>query len=214
MFGLLAVLALVLLSGCATINVHATVTADGTIEEYRFQINTSSTVYGFLNEAAKDEGYDSLREQLLADIDENATGEVTYDEEFDGDDVSITVTILEFEPPADSSFSITEEDGMLVYEDLTFANETTQMTEEQRSFLSGLVVHYYLEMPGDITDSNADEVNGNIAEWHETGADALVNNRIYAKSEIPGPLSVNMPGFGFVIAITALLLTGLLARRG
>jgi hypothetical protein len=72
-------------------------------------------------------------------------------------------------------------------------------------------VDYYLEMPGEITDSNADEVDGNTAEWHATGPDAYTNTRIYAESDKPTMLSA--PGFGAIPAVLALLLGAFYFRR-
>ena len=200
---------LVLLSGCASLSIHSTVEADGTIEEYRIQINTTSTVYGFMDQQAEEDGYDSLRESFTSQINESRVGNISYDEEFNGDEVTITITAHEFRPGPNSSLSISRDDGTLRYEDLTWVNETVQtgpssnMTER---VMSGFVIHYYLEMPGEITDTNAHEVDGNTAEWHESGSDALYDNRIYAKSEVP--TSAFGPGFGVVAAMLALLIVG------
>jgi len=54
------VVALVLLSGCASFTVESTVNADGMIEEYVIEIDTSQTVYGLLERSAQQEGYDSV----------------------------------------------------------------------------------------------------------------------------------------------------------
>lgn len=200
-----AVVATLLLAGCASLTVHSEVNADGTIDRYRMQINTSATVYSLLNEQAKEDGYESLRESILSDVNRSNVGDVRYDEEFDGDDVTVTVEFTDVEPASDSRVSITRSDGRLVYEDTTFVNESAQPTDEQ-GFLSGLSVHYYLTMPGEITDSNADEVDGATAEWHETGPDAFTDNRVYAESEVAdGPLGVGLPGFGARTALVALL---------
>lgn len=201
----IAVILALALAGCAQISIHSTVAADGTIEEYRMQINTSRTVYGFLEQSAEDEGYDSLRESFLANIDESRADQVDYDEEFSGDSVSITITMKNFDPPPDSSISITEQDGMLIYEDTIFVNESAQEGEESelaQSITAGLSVDYYLAMPGEIVDSNANEVDGDTAEWHEFGKDAFIDNRIYAKSEVS--TGIGVPGFGIGVALIAL----------
>lgn len=84
-------------------------------------------------------------------------------------------------------------------------NESAGTTDDQ-GFLSGLSVHHYLTMPGEITDSNPDDVDGATAEWHETGEDAFTDNRVYAESEVAdGPLGVGLPGFGAKTALAALL---------
>lgn len=206
MLAVATLVALLLLAGCASLTVHSEVAADGTIDRYRLQINTSSTVYGLLDEQAKEDGYDSLRGSVLDDLNESLAGAVTYDESFDGDDVTITIEMDDVEA-TDAAISIERSEDGLVYEDLTFVNETETATADVEGFLAGLSVHYYLTMPGDITDSNADEVDGDTAEWHETGPDAFSDNRIYAESEVaPGSLGAGLPGFGLGTAAVALAL--------
>jgi hypothetical protein len=50
--------------------------------------------------------------------------------------------------------------------------------------ISALTVHYYLEMPGKIVESNADTIADTRAEWHLSGLDAF-STTIYARSEVP-----------------------------
>lgn len=203
---LVALAFLVLLAGCATMSVSSAVGADGTIETYQLQINTSTTVYGFLSEGVKEDGYDSLRESFLSEVDEERYESVDYDEEFDGDEVSITITFEGFEPGPDDPMNVTVTDDRIVYEDRVFVNQSANTSGEMNSaFTSGLTVHYYLEMPGEIVDSNANEVDGNTAEWHETGPDAFTHNRIYAESERPTSIpGVGQPGLGIGAALLAL----------
>lgn len=205
----LGLVGLIVLSGCAQISVHSTVTADGEISEYQMEINTSRTVYGFLEQSAEEEGYESVEESLLADLNESQREQFTYEEEFDGDEVSMTITAEDFEPPADSSISVSERDGKIVYEDTTFLNESAsgldgESSDLSETMLSGLAVDYYLTMPGEITDSNADSVDGNTAEWHETGSDAFTSLEVRAESEKPSMFGV--PGMGAVSAILAIVL--------
>ncbi len=208
--------ALVLLAGCAQLSVHSTVGGDGTIEEYRVQINTSRTVYGFIEQSATEDGYDSVRASFLDGIDESRAESVEYDESFDGDRVTVTITLLEYDPDDGSGISVTETDGTIVYEDRSFVNESAQQSMVDEGNLSGavtagLAVDYYLTMPGEIVDSNADEVDGNTAEWHATGPDAFVDNRIYAESE--PPTAPGQPGFGVGVALAAVAGGALLRRR-
>ena len=207
------VVGLILLSGCAQISIHSTVSADGKISEYQMQINTSRTVYGFLERSAEEEGYDSVKDSILADLNESQREQFSYEEAFDGDDVTMTLTAEDLEPPADSSISITKRDGNLVYEDTTFLNESDEglggdSSELSESMLSGLAVDYYLTMPGEITNSNADSVDGNTAEWHETGPDAFTSLEVRAESEIPSGIGV--PGMGVVTGTLAFLIVALI----
>lgn len=200
---------LVILSGCASLSVHSSVTADGTISQYKMELNTSSMVYGMLEEEANGGGYDTVEDYYVSDFNDSSFGSISYDEEFDGNDVTMTLGIEDFDPPEDSSISVTESDGSITYEDETFVNESADVTESQEEYMSSVTVNYYLTMPGEITDSNADEVDGDTAEWHENGPEAFVNNPIYAESETGSLLGV--PGFGIGITALSLLVAGLFA---
>ncbi len=207
-FGLFA---LVLLGGCAQIAVHSTVTADATIEEYRIQINTSRTVYGLIEQSAEEEGYESVRDAVMSDLDLDDVGaeSVDYDEDIDGDEVTMTFTFTNVDPTEFDNVSVTETEEAFVYEDRTFVQEGLGMQDQPEGNLSDafgatLALDYYLTMPGEITDSNADEVDGNTAEWHETGTDAFTDTRIYAESE--KPTIVPVPGFGATVAVLAIAL--------
>lgn len=211
---LLGLIGLVLLAGCAQLTVHSTVEADGSIAEYRVEVNTSRMVYGFLEQSAEREGYDSVRESFMADMNTSEVGEVTYDEEFDGDRVTMTITATEFEPPEGGPIEISEDDeGRLVYEDRSFANATggTEMDEASAAMASGLAVDYYLTMPGEIVETNADEVDGNTAEWHATGADAFTDTRVYAVSE--PSTATPLDGFGAAVGVIALVVVVLVGLR-
>lgn len=210
----LALALLLLFAGCASMSVDSTVAADGTIETYSIEVNTSTTVYGLLTESAKDDGYDSLEESFLSDVNRSSYENVTYDEEIDGDSATISLTLTGFDPSASDSVNVTESDGKLVYEDTTFVNESAQVTDDQESYMSGLTLTYSLTMPGEITDSNADEVDGDTAEWTATGTDAMTDTRVYAESEKPSGIVDSVPGFGVTAGVVALVAgLGVLALR-
>lgn len=199
--------AVVLLSGCATVSVDTKVNKDGTIERYRVVINTSSLVYGILAKAAKESGYSSLREAFLSNVSEEMRGRVTYDEIWSGDQVSIVIEAKDFVPKSGSELKVWREDSFLIYEDTSFVSEKESNDALSGAILGSFSLHYYLEMPGKIVDSNANVVKDNRAEWHLTGADAF-NTRIYAKSEVP-----SIPGFELLLGILGLVAAGIIARR-
>ncbi|AKU09899.1 hypothetical protein [Haloferax gibbonsii] len=210
---------LILLGGCAQIAVHSTVNSSGEVEEYQINVTMTRQAYGFLDNAAEEEGYENVRSYLLSDVNESVEEKMNYEQEFDGDTVYISMQLEEVKPHNSDVISVTTEDGQLVYEDTTFYNETATDTgsdpdsELAESIMSGLAVDYYLTMPGEITDTNADAVDGNTAEWHESGPDSFTDTRIYARSEKPTSIVNN--GFGSVIAVLALaLLTAFFAYRG
>jgi len=205
---------LLVLAGCAHVTVHSTVNADGSIAEQTYQVNMSRTAYGYLEEAAEEDGYDSVEDSVLSEFNESEREQISYSEEYNGDTVTMTLSRTDFVPTADDGISVTTEDGELVYEDVNFVDEEAAArdgTEFSGSFTGGMSVDYYLTMPGEITDSNADVVDGNTAEWHESGSEAFNDNRIYARSEIP--TFSNVPGFGAVGAVVAILATALVVLR-
>ena len=196
----LSIVVVVLLSGCATVTVNTKVNKDGTIDSRKMVINMSSYIYGLLTESAKKKGYSSLREAFLSNVSEDMRDKVTYDEIWSGDQVSIIVEARDFVPKDNAKIKIWKEGNYLIYEDLTFMSKKEQPTDEfSNVILSSFSLHYYLEMPGKIVDSNANVVKDNKAEWHLTGADAF-NARIYAKSEIP-----SIPGFELLIGVLGLV---------
>ncbi|MBO8180906.1 MAG: hypothetical protein H0Z19_10620 [Archaeoglobus sp.] len=199
----------VVLSGCATLTVHSKVSKDGVIENYKIIINTSSYVYGLLAEGAKKEGYNSLRESLMSEIPEEMRDKVTYDEVWSGDQVSIIIEVKDYVPRSDDRVKVVMDNGLLTYEDLSFMSGEGKTTSNEinKAILSSFSLHYYLEMPGKIVDSNANVVRDNKAEWHLTGANAF-NARIYAKSEVP-----KIPGFEAVSSVLGLMVAGFLLRR-
>lgn len=201
-----AVALLLLLSGCAQIAVHSTVTADGEIEEYRVDITMTRQAYGFLENTVEDEGYDNVSAYLFDDANASVREQVNYEEEFDGDEVHIQIQMSDIDPPASSSISVRTEGDEVVYEDTTFLNESASETDSEvaESIMSGLAVDYYLTMPGEITDTNADSVDGDTAEWHSTGSDAMTTTRVYARSE--KPTGITSDGFGTISAGVALAL--------
>lgn len=201
----IAVVMLASLSGCATISVTADVGDANTLDRYEMNISTSTTVYGLLNEAAKEDGYDDLEDQIKdeRDIpDEN----FEYNEEIDGNDAKINIELTDVPTSEMDAISIEEEDGQLVYEDTTFVNESAQAedtSETGEEMMSGFVLEYTVNMPGEITSSNADEVDGNTASWTRTGGEAFTNTSVRATSE--QPIVGSVPGFGIPVTLVAIL---------
>ncbi|QSZ68267.1 hypothetical protein RJ40_12565 [Methanofollis aquaemaris] len=195
----LSLLGLVLVSGCFTMNVHATANTDGTVSDYRVELTTSSFVYNLLKESAKENGYANVREYVEA---ESGPGSISYEEVWDDDSVTLKIRSNEPVTPDGSNWTITKEDGYLIYNDLRFQDGEEEMDTSDKltgALLSDCVLHYYLEMPGKIVDSNANTVNEKSAEWHLTGSD-IFKTTIYAKSEVP---ATSLPGFGALLAIVA-----------
>lgn len=138
-----------------------------------------------------------------------------YSEEINGRDATINVEFSNINATTLPGVAIQEADGELAYEDTTFYNASASTApsdaEMGSEMMSGFVLEYTLEMPGEITNSTADKVDGNTATWTRTGGDAYDNTQIEATSEISS--SVLSTGFGAVPAVAALLVIGGLYRR-
>jgi len=177
---------------------------DGVIERYRVEMTINSLFYTGLKEYAKSQGYSSVKDYMIANFSKMLKGEISYDERWEKDQVTIIVEAKNAIPQPNSRIKISKEGNYLIFRDLSFkSNESSNMS---KAFLGTLRLDYYLEMPGKIVDSNANVVRENKAEWHLTGTDAL-NTEIYAKSEVP-----SIPGMELAIGILGLSI-GLLAFR-
>jgi hypothetical protein len=192
-----AILAMVLMvSGCLTTTVDSKVNKDASIERYSLQMEMGSYMYEMLNNAGE--------QPLKETVEERGA---TYTEEWNKGNVTITMM---FKNPDPESINVTSEvqGDYIIYRDEITAGLMDQAEDETSSdydmdlgeLENPVKQHYYLEMPGEIVESNADVVNGNKAEWHmlESGD----SRPVYAKSEIP---SNSLPGFSSLMGIIALL---------
>ncbi len=204
---ILMLLCAVALSGCMSFNVDSKVSSGGAIKSYKMVINTSPTVHSTLVDRAEEEGYSTVGEYLTSSFKDNLECEANYDQVLRGDTVSYTLEATNCEPVEGGNISIYEEDGKLVYEDKSFVNEDVPQGEIADRLLSDMTLDYHLEMPGEITDSNADKVEGNTAEWHLSGTDVMKTS-IYARSELP-----LLPGFQLVLGAAGLILALMVLRK-
>lgn len=176
----------IFISGCVTLTYDTKVDRNGEIAEHTMIIETSSYVYSLMNEEAK-----------ISEIVASEGGE--YSEVWDGDDVQMIISGIV--PPN----IYTENDGeYLIYRHTITDNFTSDHSDYGAAAID---VHYYLEMPGDIVDSNANAVDGNKAEWHMVGNTQPED--IYAKCELP-----SIPGFGLFGSVLAILVLAFFFRKG
>lgn len=171
-----ALILVVLASGCVSFTYDVKVDKSGEFDKFDTTLNTSTTVYSMINEQMMEDEGKSLRQYV---IDNGGK----FSEVRNGDDIEVKISGV-----PDDNVNVTKVDGYMVYNADIDSYET----------------HYYLEMPGEIVESNADVVNGNKAEWHMYEGST---RDIYAKSEIPV-----IPGLGF-FSTTIVLLIALLGVR-
>jgi hypothetical protein len=195
----LSLVLMVLVSGCITLSVDSKVNKEGEIVQYHMIIDTNSYVYSILNSEAS-EGGETFRESIISQGGE-------CEEVWDGDDVKIIIKGL---PPENAYTEKSEE--YLIYRDPIGDSASDYQSGAEDPFGmrnamdSAIKIHYYLEMPGEIVDSNADFVDGNKAEWHMVTLSSIRD--VYAKSEVP-----SLPGIELFGAVCMLLVTALFVKQ-
>ena len=214
LFCLILLFASFLVCGCFTLDTHVKVGADSKIHDYQVGITMNQYVYGLMMAGAEQNGQTSLSEAFS---DQYGAKEnlFAFKEEWNGDDVTITVTSkAPFGVEDKEKLTIRREGDYLIYEDALFVSEEQSADSDNpmaQAMYSGMASAYYLEMPGKIVESNANVIEGNTAEWHVTGP-AVFSTAYYAKSEVPAFVVPNLVWLiGLIVLI--LLAVWLPARR-
>lgn len=202
------------ISGCISYEVHNKVKADGSIYPCTISITTNQYVYGLWVANAQKEGYSSIKEQ----INSQNNNVFSYNEKWDGDSVTISLEALQPVISLDQSIlNIQKEGEFLVVRDNRLMNDeynddyNSEDNPYTEAFLSGMSGHYYLEMPGDIVESNANVVDKNKAEWHLTGMDIFTTS-FYAKSKLPTGIEKYWPIL-VLIVLFIVIIFGLKNRK-
>lgn len=114
-----------------------------------------------------------------------------------------------------TNVSVVKNENFITYKEKfdQFADKDKGKSQEDvfgidKAMDSAIQIHYYLEMPNKIIDSNADSVNNNKAEWHMLNSTMIRD--VYAKCETPSSL----PGAGVFSSVSILLITALILKRG
>ncbi len=193
--GFVILLALLLIfcaviAGCASISIYAKVNSDTSISNYKVEIGTTSMVYGLMSSSIKSNFDQSL---------------YTYDEKWTGDKVTITVAAKNNIQSTDpTNWTIKKVDNLMIYDDRRFSNSfvVDDTNPYSASMMKTVSVNYYLEMPGKITTSNANTIDGNKAEWHLQG-DSISKTPIHAESELP--VLPFLSGFETILALLGIV---------
>ena len=92
---------------------------------------------------------------------------------------------------------ITKSNNEMIY------NHTFKENYSDNEFNSGIKINYRLEMPGEIIDSNADKVDGRVAEWHTNAYELSKHGGcIYAVSKIERPnYMIYIAGVGILLMV-------------
>lgn len=181
--------------GGETREITVTVTEDATLETIDVVWKIDAQSYSALYQVASEQGYDSVAEWYAADqLVPADNGYESYGAAADREgDVgyAIEVTFTEFDLEAFENTTLRSDGGTVTVE---LGNITDPA--EEGGFGSAT---YVVEMPGEITQSNADAVDGNVATWHggEGSPDALTVESGTEGADTEGAAGEDtIPGFG------------------
>jgi hypothetical protein len=196
-----ALVALIMLAGCADATATTTVDSDGEIEQIQMEVEMSQQAYATALEGVGEEGHDSVSGAIASDIEtenDDEVGDVEYEDYRDGDQYVSQVTINEVHvDEMEGVETEMTEDDTVVYTDSAIIDADTNDVDK---------FTYQVEMPGEITDTNADEVDeeNNMAIWQLNGE----SETLYVESE-QGSFSLwtvaTAVGIGAVVLIGGLL---------
>ena len=203
-------------------SMEVTVTEDGSLERMEFSMGMNDETYAEYTEWAEMDGYETVEEwyESLFEADEwvgDASVTVT---EIDGG-YELSITLDDVDTSEEPHIDVEADDETVVYEEFNVQDpaDDPELSE----------ITYQVNMPGEITDSNAHEVHDNVAVWnlHEEHTDELlVESALEAEdteaadetddadeSDDDTSDDDSMPGFGAAVALAALCLAALLAAR-
>lgn len=196
-----------------SVEIDVIVTEDGEIDAMEMVMTIDEQTYDELLSWAEMEGYDSVGEWMAADSEEedeivSASGE---DVEID-DGYEIHLEITEIDESGDEDFNVTVEDDVVAFEMTNIEDPAEDPNIDE--FI------YNVVMPGDVEDSNADTVDGNVATWnlHEEPVDELSVTATLVDDaddadDAADDADDDIPGFGVAIALASLLAVAALALR-
>lgn len=189
-----------------------TVTEDGEVESIHIEQELPADIAELLTMMAEGEGYDSFSEYAAADIVEQTDGIGDYnaaDGSEDGDRYEMELTLTDIDADELAAMDVTTEDGTVGFE-MTAGDEPPY--EGNETIFTGVNEYTVtVEMPGEITDSNAATEDGSVATWnlHEDSPSELT-----AESDGSDGGDDGLPGFGPAVAMAGLVLALLsLVRR-
>lgn len=183
-----------------TAEYEITVTENGEVETVDLVVTADEETYSEWQAGAALQGYDSFAEFLGSSLaeDEPALNEYTAEEEELEDGYEAQVQFTDVDVSESENMSVSVDDGTVRWESTEVGD-----VEEDGEFDE---VTYTVVMPGEVTDSNADEVSDGEAVWqlHEGSPD-----EIYAEASVDDGL----PGLGVGAALAGLVGAVLLLTR-
>ena len=211
------VVTLVLASGCVDMAFTTSVNSAGDIDKFQIQLNMTTAMYAMLDTAAIQTGSSSFKESM--EHPQNISGpdpEFDVQEEWDRENSRVKFTMTARHPATlihDKNLSVVQDGEYLIFRhDLSSSAEPTQESFDNpfaSQMESLFTVSYYLTMPGEIVESNADTVHGTTAEWHRTSSQMP---SIYAKSKVSAVSPLVVVGLG-ILAFVGIVGLGFAGSR-
>jgi hypothetical protein len=205
---ILSILTILSFSGCVdvTSTTKVKVDYDGTVKSYQNTLNISKSTIAMMESMGNAFGENS-EEFELEDFNENLRGDYLTEHpnaEIDAnayyDDYGNAIIYIKADElilPENETLNIFNLSDKIIYNHSLVAPND----DEYGELLSGYKIDYYLEMPGEIIDSNADTVDGRVAEWHTNAYELSQNGGyIFAVSKIEKPNYMPyIAGFGIIL---------------
>lgn len=213
------VIILILTAGCLDMAVSTSVNSAGDIEKYQITLTTTPAVYAVMNAPARESGSASFKDMMQDPRPATENGPAfDHLEQWsrEGNEVIITMTARHPNAIRDgTTISVVRDGDYLVFRQeipssLTSALRTSESPYPE-PFPGMFTFGYYLTMPGEIIESNADTVHGNTAEWRQSGFEMP---SLYARARVPVFSLDILVGMGAVALVAAgFLIVVYLGRR-
>lgn len=211
-YAVVAVVLLVGLAGCISITIEATVDEDGMVSmdgEIEFDQEAVQMLELMVEEEPE---YDDVGEWLIADMEEDEDTDefdgIEYDY-YETDDGGLVLEIssdpTDPEQLEDITVTVDEEEQTVTFVDVGGIDddEFDDGGEDDDFGEMDIEMTYRLNMPGEITDTNGDQVDDTTVEWvlpdHEDLDELQATSGIDESSD-------GIPGFGLGITAAALAL--------
>lgn len=235
-----AVIGVILLAGCLSTTVEVTVREDGMIERMDIEMEMDVFLHERLDRQAQEQGYDSLEESFLDDMETEAWDRIEYEEEQVENTVFVTITAHDGDPDelrdidvtvTDSTVTFVEHNGFAPesfeerdpgdsfdeqthpgdhFEVEPVVNEPPPDGENLSEYFDFIDSEYIVHMPGEVTETNGEVLDNGSSVRWDLDSHEELSS-FEATSE--RPRADPIPGFGLALGIGAVLLTLFAARR-
>ncbi|MFC4544076.1 PGF-CTERM sorting domain-containing protein [Halosolutus amylolyticus] len=155
---------------------EVTVTEDGAIDSVDIHWTITDETYADLNEATGTEDDESVADGLEAIYEDTPSiGSASVTERELNSGYELSIALSDVEQSEEDDLDVTVEDDTVVYEEIAVADPADSSTPDE--------ITYRVVMPGEISETNADVVDGNEATWH---LHETYTSDLYVESSLDG----------------------------